>query len=168
MRVSDACRGDGATHCRSQPANVERMLDKFSGAGAHQIYRQPQIVFAAQNHDGEAKLAVTDFFDQRPDSDTRKVHWRDDASACAGAELGSQLLCTIEGANVDLIGRQGLRDPAPLVRQGCNDVDDVAQWAPRQYWCAVLSACRYSVRTREHVRNDFKRSKNVRTAKDRQ
>src|SRR5262249_25489103 len=128
MRVSNASRGDGATHCRSQPANVERMLDKFCGASAYQIYREPQIVFATQNHDGEAKLAMTDFFDQRPDSDTWKIHWRDDAAACAGAELGSQLLCTIEGANVDLIGRQGLRDPAPLFRQGRNDVDGVAQW----------------------------------------
>jgi hypothetical protein len=85
MRVSDARGSDGATHCRSQAANVERMLDKFSGTGPHQIYCEPQIIFAAQNHDGEANLAATYLFDQRPDSDTRKVHRRDDASTCAGA-----------------------------------------------------------------------------------
>src|SRR5262249_55379633 len=107
------------------------MLDKFSGARPHQIYRDPQIVFAAQNHDGEAKLTVTDLLDQRPNPHAGEIRRRDYASTCgAGAELRNQLLCAIESEDIELVGGQSLRDSAALPRQGCNDVGGVAQWPP--------------------------------------
>jgi len=127
MRVSNASRSDGATHCRSQVTNIQRMLDKLCRACADEIYSYPQIVLASENDNREAKLPAPDFFDQRPNAHAGKIRRCNDASTCAGAELSKQLFRVITSAKLQRVGRQSLCDSAALPRQGCNNVDRIAQ-----------------------------------------
>src|SRR5215831_12883323 len=146
MGVGDTRRGDGTMHRRAQAPSFQGMLDKFSRAGPYDIDRRSQIVLASENHNRQAKLAVTDLLDQRPNPHAGKIHGRDDTTTCVGSELSNQSFCAIESSKVELFPGQGLRDSAALSRQGRNDVDDIAQWPPGIF-AARLWACTCRVRT---------------------
>jgi len=115
------------THRHPQSPSAEGMFDKFGCAGAHEVDRHTQIILASNDHDCQAKLTATDFFDKSAHTDSRNVGGRDDAPARFPAQRRNQLLGAIKRPNLEVFASQGVRDLAAFARRRRYDVGGVAQ-----------------------------------------